>query len=408
MSRIVLGVSGGIAAYKACLLLRLFTEAGHDVHVVPTVNALQFVGETTWAALSGNPVHSSVMADAHRVFHVRLGREADLVVVAPATADLMARAASGRADDLLTNVLLTATCPVVMAPAMHTEMWLHAATQANVALLRSRGVVVLEPAVGRLTGADSGAGRLPEPEDIEASALAVLADPSVAAAMASRDLTGRRVLVSAGGTREPLDPVRFVGNNSSGLMGVALARAAVQRGAEVTLVGANLAAEPPAAVRVVPVVSTDDLATAMAAEAGSADIVVMAAAPADFTPVSPSTIKLKKSGGEGLTVEFRQTTDVLAGLVARRPSTQVVVGFAAETASDEADLVALGTAKLARKGCQLLVLNDVSGGAVFGAPDNQVLLLGPGGVLGRVTGTKTTVAHAILDAAITVTEGKPA
>ncbi len=408
MSRIVLGVSGGIAAYKACLLLRLFTEAGHDVHVVPTGNALQFVGETTWAALSGNPVHTSVMADAHLVNHVRLGREADLVVVAPATADLIARAASGRADDLLTNVLLTATCPVVLAPAMHTEMWLHAATQANVALLRSRGVVVLEPAVGRLTGADSGPGRLPEPEDIEASALAVLADASAAAAMASRDLAGRKVLVSAGGTREPLDPVRFVGNNSSGLMGVALARAAVQRGAEVTLVGANLTADPPAAVRVVPVVSTEDLATAMAAEAASADIVVMAAAPADFTPVSPSTTKLKKSGDAGLTVEFRQTTDVLAGLVARRPSGQVVVGFAAETASVEADLIALGTAKLARKGCQLLVLNDVSGGAVFGAPDNQVLLLAPHGVLGRAAGTKTTVAHAILDAAITVTEGKPA
>lgn len=408
MSRIVLGVSGGIAAYKACLLLRLFTEAGHDVHVVPTQNALQFVGETTWAALSGKPVHTSVMPDAHLVNHVRLGREADLVVVAPATADLIARAASGRADDLLASVLLTATCPVVLAPAMHTEMWLHTATQANVALLRSRGVVVLEPAEGRLTGADSGPGRLPEPEDIEASALAALADASAAAAMATQDLAGRRVLVSAGGTREPLDPVRFVGNNSSGLMGVALARAAVQRGAEVTLVGANLATEPPAAVRVVTVVSTDDLATAMAAEAGSADIVVMAAAPADFTPVSPSATKLKKAGDAGLTVEFRQTTDVLAGLVATRPPDQVVVGFAAETASDEADLIALGTAKLARKGCQLLVLNNVSGGAVFGAPDNQVLLLGADGVLGRAAGTKTTVAHAILDAAITVKEGKSA
>jgi phosphopantothenoylcysteine decarboxylase/phosphopantothenate--cysteine ligase len=408
MSRIVLGVSGGIAAYKACLLLRLFTEAGHDVRVVPTENALQFVGETTWAALSGHPVPSSVMADAHLVNHVRLGREAELVVVAPATADLIARAAAGRADDLLTNVLLTATCPVVLAPAMHTEMWLHAATRANVALLRSRGVVVLEPAVGRLTGADSGPGRLPEPQDIEASALAVLADASTAVAMASQDLAGRRVLVSAGGTREPLDPVRFVGNNSSGLMGVALARAAVQRGAEVTLVGANLTAEPPAAVRVVTVVSTEDLATAMAAEAAAADIVVMAAAPADFTPVDPSATKLKKSGEAGLTVEFRQTTDVLAGLVSRRPPGQVVVGFAAETATDEADLVALGTAKLARKGCQLLVLNNVSGGAVFGAPDNQVLLLGPDGLLGRAAGTKTTVANAILGAALIINEGKPA
>jgi len=408
MSRIVLGVSGGIAAYKACSLLRLFTEAGHDVQVVPTANALQFVGATTWAARSGKPVHTSVMEEAHLVNHVRLGREAELVVVAPATADLLARAATGRADDLLTNVLLTATCPVVMAPAMHTEMWLHPATQANVALLRTRGVVVLEPAEGRLTGTDSGPGRLPEPEDIEASALAALTDRAVATAMAARDLAGRHVVVSAGGTREPLDPVRFVGNNSSGLMGVAIARAAVQRGATVTLVGANLAVAAPAGVRVVPVATTGDLAAAMDAEAPRADLVVMAAAPADFTPLNPSATKLKKSGDAGLVVEFTQTTDVLAALVASRPSGQVVVGFAAETASDEADLVALGTAKLARKGCQLLVLNDVSGGAVFGAPDNQVLLLSPDGVLGRAAGTKTTVAHAILDAAITVKEGKPA
>ena len=412
MSRIVLGVSGGIAAYKACLLLRRFSEAGHDVEVIPTANALQFVGETTWAALSGRPVPTSVTADAHLVNHVRLGRDAELVVVAPATADLIARAATGRADDLLTNVLLTATCPVVLAPAMHTEMWLHPATRANVSVLRSRGVVVLEPAEGRLTGADSGPGRLPEPEDIEASALAALADRSAAAAMASHDLAGRSVVVSAGGTREALDPVRFVGNNSSGLMGVAIARAAVQRGARVTLVGANLAVDAPAGVRVLPVVSTGDLAQAMAAEARSADIVVMAAAPADFTPVSPSASKLKKSGDAGLTVEFVQTTDVLAGLVAVRPAGQVVVGFAAETAADEAELLALGTQKLARKSCQLLVLNDVSGGAVFGASDNQVVLIGAAGELGRAAGSKTSVAHAILDAATSIdvepsTIGKP-
>ncbi len=408
MSRIVLGVSGGIAAYKACLLLRRFTEAGHDVHVVPTANSLEFVGATTWAALSGNPVATSVFAEAQLVNHVRLGREAELVVVAPATADLIARAATGRADDLLTNVLLTATCPVVLAPAMHTEMWLHPATQANVALLRSRGVVVLSPADGRLTGADSGPGRLPEPEDIEASALAALADPQVAAAMAAQDLAGRRVLVSAGGTREPLDPVRFFGNSSSGRMGSAIARAAVQRGAEVILVGANLAAEPPAGVRLLPVVSTADLAGVMAAEAPGADIVVMAAAPADFTPVNPSTTKLKKSGDAGLVVELTQTTDVLAALAANRPAGQVVVGFAAETATDEAELLSLGTGKLARKGCQLLVLNNVSGGAVFGSADNEVLLIGPDGVLGRAAGPKTSVAHAILDAVRTVTEGKSA
>ena len=404
MSRIVLGVAGGIAAYKACLLLRLFTEAGHDVHVVPTANALSFVGETTWAALSGNVVHTSVFADTHEVPHVRLGREADLVVVAPATADLLARAASGRADDLLSSVLLTASCPVVMAPAMHTEMWLHPATQANVATLRSRGVVVLRPAEGRLTGVDSGPGRLPEPGDIEASALACLDGREAAARMAAQDLAGQKVVVSAGGTREALDPVRFVGNSSSGLMGVALARAAVQRGADVTLVAANLAVEPPAAVTVVPVVSTSDLAAAMDAHAPNADLVVMAAAPADFTPASPSGTKLKKSGDSGLVVEFTQTTDVLAGLAARRPDGQVVVGFAAETAADEAELLRLGTDKLARKGCQLLALNDVSGGAVFGAPDNRVLLLGASGLLGRAAGSKTSVAHAIVDAAQSLRE----
>jgi len=400
MSRIVLGVAGGIAAYKACLLLRRFTEAGHDVQVVPTQNSLNFVGAATWAALSGHPVTASVFDNAEAVSHVRLGRDAELVVVAPATADLLARAATGRADDLLTNVLLTARCPVVMAPAMHTEMWLHPATQANVATLRSRGVVVLRPAEGRLTGADSGPGRLAEPEDIEATCLAVLADASAAARMAAQDLHGQTVVISAGGTREALDPVRYVGNASSGLMGIALARAAVQRGAEVTLVGANLNTEAPAGVRLVEVVSTADLANAMADLAPSADVVVMAAAPADFTPVAPSSAKLKKAGDAGLTVEFRQTTDVLAGLAARRPSGQVVVGFAAETAADEAELLELGTAKLARKGCQVLVLNDVSGGAVFGAGDNRVQLITPRGLKGRVAGTKTTVAHAILDVAI--------
>lgn len=405
MSRIVLGVSAGIAAYKACMLLRRFTEAGHDVRVVPTANALEFVGEATWAALSGHPVHSSVMADAHLVNHVLLGREAELVVVAPATADLLSRAATGRADDLLTNVLLTATCPIVLAPAMHTEMWRHPATQANVAVLRARGVVVLEPGVGRLTGADSGPGRLPEPDDIEASALAALADPAAAAAMAAQDFAGSRVLISAGGTREALDPVRFVGNHSSGLMGVALARAAAQRGADVTLVGANLAAEPPAGVRVLAVVSTGDLAEVMAAEAPRADLVVMAAAPADFTPISPSLSKLKKSGDAGLVVEFAQTPDILAGIAATRPQGQVVVGFAAETAADEAELLSLGTQKLARKGCQLLVLNNVSGGAVFGAPDNEVLLVSASGLRGRAAGSKTAVAHAILAAARTVDEG---
>ncbi|MDQ7993136.1 MAG: bifunctional phosphopantothenoylcysteine decarboxylase/phosphopantothenate--cysteine ligase CoaBC [Propionicimonas sp.] len=403
MSRIVLGVSGGIAAYKACLLLRLFAEAGHDVVVVPTRNALEFVGETTWAALSGNPVHTGVFSDAEQVPHVRLGREADLVVVAPATADLLSRAATGRADDLLTNVLLTAGCPVLMVPAMHTEMWLHPATRANVATLRSRGVVVMEPADGRLTGPDSGPGRLPEPEDIEQLALGLLADPGVAARLAARDLAGRKVVVSAGGTREALDPVRYLGNSSSGRMGLAVARAAAARGAEVIAVTANVSLPLPSGVTGVPVVSTADLAEAMFAQAADADIVVMAAAPADFTPRTPSASKLKKSGQHGLTVDFTQTTDVLRTLAGRRPDGQVVVGFAAETAADGEDLLELGREKLARKGCQLLVLNDVSGGKVFGAAATEVVILSADGVVARVAGSKSVVAHAILDAALNAT-----
>ena len=408
MSRIVLGVAGGIAAYKACLLLRRFTEAGHDVTAVPTRNALEFVGSTTWAALSGRPVATDVFAGADQVPHVRLGREAQLVVVAPATADLLSRAATGRADDLLTNVLLTAGCPVLMAPAMHTEMWLHPATQANVATLRSRGVVVMDPAEGRLTGADSGPGRLPEPEDIEALALALLDDPALAGRMAGRDLAGRKVLISTGGTREALDPVRFVGNSSSGRMGLALARAAAARGAEVTVVAANLALPIPAGVEAVPVVSTADLAGEMFARATDADVVVMAAAPADYTPVAPSESKLKKSGDAGLTVEFRQTTDILARLSAARPSGQGVVGFAAETAGSPEELLRLGREKLTRKGCQLLVLNDVSGGRVFGSDATDITVISETGVVASAVGSKAAAAHAIIDAAVGVIERKPA
>lgn len=399
MSRIVLGVSGGIAAYKACLLLRLFAEAGHDVVVVPTRNALEFVGETTWAALSGNPVHTGVFSNAEQVPHVRLGREADLVVVAPATADLLARAAVGRADDLLTNVLLTATCPVLMVLAMHTEMWLHAATRANVATLRSRGVVVMDPAVGRLTGPDSGPGRLPEPDDIEQLALGLLADPSLAPRLASRDLAGKKVVVSAGGTREALDPVRYLGNSSSGRMGLAIAAAAAARGAEVVAVTANVSLPMPSGVTGVAVVSTADLAEAMFRHAADADIVVMAAAPADFTPTQTSNTKIKKSGDQGITLELGQTTDVLKALSARRPAGQVIVGFAAETAADTEDLIRLGKQKLARKGCQLLVLNDVSGGKVFGAAATEAVILSPDGVIATVAATKAVAAHAILDAA---------
>jgi len=398
VSRILLGVSGGIAAYKACEVLRRFSESGHEVTVVPTPNALAFVGEATWAALSGRPVRTGVFESVHEVPHVRLGQSADLVVVAPATADLLARAASGRADDLLTNVLLTARCPVLLVPAMHTEMWLHPATRANVDALRARGVVVMDPADGRLTGADSGPGRLPEPVAIVAVATSLLDQHDTVEAVRRRALAGRPVVVSAGGTHEALDPVRFLGNASSGLQGIALARAAALRGARVTLVAANVAQPLPSGADVVQVTSTADLDVAMRALAADADVLVMAAAPADFTPARPSGTKIKKEGAEGLTLELAQTADVLSGLAHHRPRPQVIVGFAAETASGPDELLELGRAKLARKGGDLLVLNDVSGGAVFGEPDNTVTVLAPGGVVAGASGDKSVIAHRIWDA----------
>lgn len=406
MSRIVLGVAAGIAAYKAASLVRIFRESGHEVEVVPTPASLNFVGAATWEALSGRPVHTEVFADAAEVNHVRIGREADLVLVAPATADLMARAAVGLADDLLTNVLLTARCPVVFAPAMHTEMWLHPATQHNVATLRSRGAVVLDPGVGRLTGADSGPGRLPEPEDLAATALSLVADPTLSAALAARDLTGHHVLISAGGTREALDPVRFLGNSSSGRMGVELARAAVGRGASVTLVAANLMVAPPAGVDVVEVISATALSEAMRQAAPSADVIVMAAAVADFTPENPQHTKIKKDGDQPLSLELTQTPDVLAELVASARPGQVIIGFGAETAAGAEELIALGTAKRARKGCQILVANDVSAGAVFGAATNQGYLISQDAPPVPFSGSKLAVAHAILDAAAAVEKRK--
>jgi phosphopantothenoylcysteine decarboxylase/phosphopantothenate--cysteine ligase len=401
MSRIVLGVSGGIAAYKACELLRRLQGAGHQVTVVPTAAALEFVGASTWAALSGRPVHTSVFDDVHLVPHVKIGQEIDLVFVAPATADVLARAATGRADDLLTNVLLTAHCPIVYAPAMHTEMWLHPATQANVATLRSRGAVVVRPDVGRLTGPDSGAGRLPDPAELFAVAAAVLADPEIAVRAAGQDMTGLKVVVSAGGTRERLDPVRFIGNSSSGLMGWALARAAVLRGADVRLVAANVGLPAPPGTEVEPVGSTADLAQAMAVAAKDADIAIMAAAPADFTPAATSQTKIKKSGDSGLELRLVQTTDILAGLVkTRTDSRQVLVGFAAETPGDEQTLLDLGRAKLERKGCDILVLNEVGPNLAFGQPDNQITILTRDAATGPFSGSKDTLAHQIWDEAL--------
>ncbi|MEO3884951.1 bifunctional phosphopantothenoylcysteine decarboxylase/phosphopantothenate--cysteine ligase CoaBC [Nonomuraea sp. B5E05] len=479
--KVVLGVSGGIAAYKACELLRLFTESGHEVRVVPTRDALKFVGAPTWAALSGSPVTAEVWDDVHEVPHVRIGQQADLIVVAPATADVLARAAHGLAGDLLTNTLLTARCPVVFAPAMHTEMWQHPATRANVTTLRERGSIVIDPAAGRLTGADSGPGRLPDPAEIFQVCLRVLRGRP-------RDLSGRRVVVSAGGTREAIDPVRYIGNRSSGLQGYALARTAVARGAEVTLVAANVTLPDPAGATVVRVESTAELRDAVLAASGDAEVVVMAAAVADFRPATRHDEKIKKTDGEPESIHLTKNPDILAELgrrrrqarvpdatgaagpgvgdpagttgtgepevvagvgnpvgvagsgdpagapahedvthpagvsgpdgaqrsagvaspagvpgpvgvadpagvpdtvgvsddarpeaagggAVRKPYPEVIVGFAAETH----DVLANGQAKLARKGCDLLVVNEVGEGRAFGTSDNAATVLVAGG-----------------------------
>ncbi|KRF11547.1 phosphopantothenoylcysteine decarboxylase [Nocardioides sp. Soil797] len=397
--RVVLGVSGGIAAYKSCELLRRFTESGHDVTVVPTAAALEFVGAPTWAALSGKPVATDVWTDVHAVPHVQIGQHADLVVVAPATADLLAKAAHGLADDLLTNTLLTARCPVVFAPAMHTEMWEHPATVANVATLRARGIVVIEPDEGRLTGKDTGKGRLPDPAEILELAVDVLNRGG-----ARPDLAGRRVVVSAGGTREYLDPVRYLGNRSSGLQGHALARTAAARGAEVTLIAANVTLPDPAGVKVIAVSTTAELRDAVVAATATADAVVMAAAPADFRPTTVSNDKIKKADdGSAPSIELVQNPDILKEIShdRARPD-QVIVGFAAETGDATGSVRELALAKLARKGCDLLVVNDVSGGAVFGSPDNEAVILSTTGEAREVPrGSKASLAHAIWDQVLT-------
>lgn len=395
--RVVLGVAGGIAAYKACEVLRGLTESGCDVTVVPTAAALRFVGEPTWAALSGRPVATGVWSDAHEVSHVRLGQQADCVVVAPATADLIARATHGLADDLLTNVLLTARCPILLAPAMHTEMWQHPATTRNVEVLRARGVVVLDPAVGRLTGADSGPGRLPEPASIVRAVHAALRRGAVTPA----DLSGTHVVVSAGGTREAWDPVRFLGNASSGRQGVELARTALARGASVTLVAAHLEVGPPAGARVIRVDSAEELRVAMHAESAAADVIVMAAAVADFRPSDVGEHKIKKTDEQDAPVlRLERTADVLRELVDKRgaAASPLIVGFAAETGEPDRSVVDLGRDKLVRKGCDLLVVNDVSGGQVFGQPDNAVVILGGDGSERAVgQADKAVIADAIWD-----------
>jgi phosphopantothenoylcysteine decarboxylase/phosphopantothenate--cysteine ligase len=387
---VVVGVTGGIAAYKAVGVVRSLVLAGHDVHVVATDAALRFVGRPTLEAISRNPVHTDLYEGVAEVRHVAIGQAADLIVVAPATANTIAKLANGLADDLLGNTILASKAPLVLAPAMHTEMWQNPATRANIATLRSRGVTIVGPAVGQLTGADSGPGRMVEPDEIVAEALAVLAP---------KDLVGRSILVTAGGTREPLDPVRYIGNRSSGKQGVALALAAAARGATVTLIAANLEVPAPANISVVHISTTLELADAVQTAATEADTVIMAAAVADYRPETVAETKIKKDQqGDNLVLSLVKNPDILAGLAAARREGQVIVGFAAETESDPEALLALGRAKIARKGCDYLVLNSVGWTEGFAQDDTSVVMLDRAGdIVIEASGAKTAVADRILD-----------
>ncbi len=388
--RIVVGITGGIAAYKAVSVVRGLVLAGHDVHVVATENALRFVGRPTLEAISRNLVSSDLYEGVAEVRHVAIGQAADLIVVAPATANTIARMAGGFADDLLGNTILASTAPVIIAPAMHTEMWQNPATVANIATLRARGVEVIGPAVGQLTGTDAGAGRMSEPDDIVAAALSLLGP---------RDLAGRRILVTAGGTREPLDPVRFLGNRSSGKQGVAIALAAVARGAEVTLLAANLEVDAPERLSVHQVGTTLELADAAIAAAARADIVIMAAAVADYRPETVADTKIKKEAqGDRLELQLVKNPDILVGLTQSRRAGQLIVGFAAETETDASALLELARAKIARKGADYLVVNRVGWSEGFATDDNAVLVIDAAGtIVAEASGTKRSVADRILD-----------
>lgn len=390
--RVVLGITGGIAAYKATAIVRLLTEAGHGVKVVPSQNALRFIGAATLEALSHNTVDPDLYTDVADVKHIEIGKSADLVIVAPATASFLARTASGIADDLLGNVLLATNAPIVVAPAMHTEMWLNAATVANVAKLRERGITVIEPASGRLTGEDTGIGRLPEPEEIVAQAMNSLP---------AGDLTGKHLLITAGGTQEAIDPVRFIGNRSSGKQGLAIANEAVRRGAKVTLIAANIEDLENAEFEVLPVTTALEVAEAVNARLATTDALIMAAAIADYRIENQSTLKLKRGElGQRISLELVANPDILKASVERIKTDglkAVSVGFAAETAGGEDALTRLAQRKLIEKGCDILVANDVSGGAVFGSDRNSVLILSASGTVTGRAGSKTATANQLLD-----------
>jgi len=387
---VVVGIAGGIAAYKAVNVVRGFVLAGHNVQVVATTAALRFVGKPTLEAISRNPVHTDLYEGVAEVRHVAIGQAADLIVVAPATAHTIAKLATGLADDLLGNTILASTAPVVIAPAMHTEMWQNPATVANIETLRSRGVTIVGPGVGHLTGKDVGPGRMSEPDDIVAEALAVVSP---------KDLAGKRIVVTAGGTREALDPVRFIGNRSSGKQGLALALAASERGADVTLIGANLEVHAPDRIHVQHVSSTLELADAVTAAAASADVVIMAAAVADYRPESVAESKIKKeTQGDVLQLTLVKNPDILQGISAARTPGQVIIGFAAETETDRDRLLEIGRAKIVRKGSDYLVINTVGWTQGFATEGNSIVIVdGAGVIVGEATGSKTTVAHRILD-----------
>jgi phosphopantothenoylcysteine decarboxylase / phosphopantothenate---cysteine ligase len=394
--RILVGVTGGIAAYKAAGVIRGFTELGHTVKVLPTQNALRFIGATTLEALSHNAVDPDLYTDVDSVKHIALAQEADLIVVAPATAAFLARYATGIADDLLLNVLLATKAKVVVAPAMHTEMWFHPATISNIETLRSRGVVVIEPAVGRLTGEDTGAGRLPEPEVIVSGALASLSN---------QDLAGMKVTIATGGTREPIDAVRYIGNRSSGKQGIALADAATARGAQVSLIAINIEAGISRFQNVVHVSTTEELGLALNEQITDCDVLLMPAAVSDFKVASAITGKLSRSDSANQEIQLVANPDLLAGLAEQKLAkglNTLLVGFAAEVIpSDESSnaLQQRAEAKLARKKVDLIVANDVSNGKVFDADSNDVVIVSTKGAT-RAKGTKLEVANAVLDAVV--------
>jgi phosphopantothenoylcysteine decarboxylase/phosphopantothenate--cysteine ligase len=388
---ILFGVTGGIAAYKAVAAIRGLVLAGHDVHVVATEAALRFIGRPTLEAISRNPVNTDLYEGVDEVRHVALGQRADVIVIAPATANTIAKLAAGIADDLLGNAVLASVAPVLIAPAMHTEMWQHPSTAANVATLVSRGVTVIGPASGQLTGSDSGPGRLVEPE--------VIVEAVIAAAGVEQDLVGRSIVVTAGGTREPIDPVRFIGNRSTGRQGVAIAECAARRGADVTLILANSEVREPRGIRTVTVSTTAELRAAAIEAAKTADVIVMAAAVADYRPKVVAEAKIKKEQqGDSLALALVRNPDILAELAAASRDDQVVIGFAAETEPDDDAMVRLGREKIQRKGCDFLVINRVGWREGFATDGNTITVLDRSGtIVAKASGTKTSVADRILD-----------